>query len=175
MKNSFVVGENEKVAQVRTWFIIYVRSRAEKKIALSLEKSTIPYFLPMHRELRQWTDRKKWIEIAMFPSYIFVHINKNEYPEVLSIPGVLHYVSIQGKAVQLDEQRMADIRRAIESNKVVEVLSGAPAPGDLITITNGALKGLKGTVIHYEGKHHLLVAIEELGKYLKIKIQPEEL
>jgi transcriptional antiterminator RfaH len=160
---------------MRDWYITYTRPRAEKQIAIRLEKAGIPFFLPLQKELRQWSDRKKWVERPLFPSYIFVNVDKKEYYLTLGIPGMLYYVNIKGNAVALTDSRMQDIKRAIESNKEVEVLSGAPVPGDVITIKRGALKGLKGTVIHYEGQHHLLMAIEELGKYLKIKIQPDEL
>ena len=168
-------AKNQNDSEERIWHISYTRSRAEKQVALRLAIAAIPYFLPMHRELHHWSDRKKWIESPLFPSYIFVQITAKEYSQTLAIPGLLYYVSIKGKAVCLPDHRLQEIKRAVESNNVVEVLSGAPAPGEIITITSGALKGLKGTVIRYEGKHHLLMAIEELGKYLKIKIQPEEL
>jgi transcriptional antiterminator RfaH len=160
---------------MRDWYIAYTRPRAEKQIAIRLGKAGIKFFLPLQKELRQWSDRKKWVERPLFSSYIFVNVDKKEYYLALGISGLLYYVNIKGNAVALTDSRMQDIKRAIESNKEVEVLSGAPVPGDVITIKRGALKGLKGTVIHYEGQNHLLMAIEELGKYLKIKIQPDEL
>ena len=173
-EGSILNAKNQNDTEERIWHITYTRSRAEKQVALRLDKAGIPYFLPMYRELHHWSDRKKWIERPLFPSYIFVCVTPKEYSEALTIPGLLYYVNIKGKAVSMPDHRLQAIKRAVESNKVVEVLSGAPAPGEIITITSGALKGLKGTVIRYEGKHHLLMAIEELGKYLKIKIQPEE-
>jgi transcriptional antiterminator RfaH len=164
-----------KLTESKAWYITYTRARAEKQIAVQLEKACVAYFLPLHKELRQWSDRKKWVEIPMFPSYIFVQVNQLEYYEILGIPGMLRYVTIRGEAVRLSDARMQDIKRAVESNKVLEVIAGAPAPGDIITLRSGVLKGMTGTVIRLEGKHHLLLAIEELGKYLKIKIQPDEL
>jgi len=32
--------------------------------------------LPLHRQLKQWSDRKKWVEEPFIKSYLFVHINR---------------------------------------------------------------------------------------------------
>lgn len=160
---------------MKYWYIVYTRSRAEKKIALQLENESISYFLPLHKELRQWSDRKKWVEEPLFPSYIFVHVHKKDILLVLGIFGVLYHLTINGTAVTLTDKRMLEIKRAVECKDLLEVVSGSLLPGEMITLKNGPLKGMKGIVVHKEGQHHILVAIEELGKYLKIKIRPEEL
>ncbi len=159
----------------KAWHIAYTRSRSEQQVAVLLQRSGISHFLPLTRELRQWSDRKKWVTRPLFPSYIFVKINRKEYADVLSIPGCVGYVKLANKAVTISETRMEEIRRAVESNRVVDVLPFVPAVGEVISMPDGPLKGIKGTVVRTDGKHYLLLAVEELGKYLKINIQPEEL
>lgn len=41
------------------WYVMYTRSRAEKKVADMLEEEGVKVYLPMVEELRQWSDRKK--------------------------------------------------------------------------------------------------------------------
>ena len=45
------------------WYVLYTTSRAEKKVAQRLEEKGLEVFLPMIEELRQWSDRKKKVEI----------------------------------------------------------------------------------------------------------------
>lgn len=167
--------DKEDSVAPRTWHIATTRSRSEQKAALRMERLSIPYYLPLVKELRQWSDRRKWVERPLFPSYIFVQVSLQEYAEVLAIPGIAGYVRLQGRAVAVPEARMADIRKAVESQRLVDVVPFAPVVGQVITLTEGALKGIKGRVVETDGKHYLLLAVEELGKYLKLKIQPEEL
>jgi hypothetical protein len=41
------------------WYVMYTRSRAEKKVADMLAEEGVEVYLPMVEELRQWSDRKK--------------------------------------------------------------------------------------------------------------------
>lgn len=43
----------------KTWYALYVRSRAEKKVSQELEHIGIEVFLPLITRVRQWSDRKK--------------------------------------------------------------------------------------------------------------------
>jgi hypothetical protein len=49
------------------------------------------------KTLRQWSDRKKKVQIPMFPSYIFAHTNESERYQLLMDPGVLNFVFWLGK------------------------------------------------------------------------------
>ena len=62
----------------RYWYAIYTRSRFEKKIAADLTSKGLESFLPLHEVIRFWSDRKKKVEMPLFPSYVFVHANTKE-------------------------------------------------------------------------------------------------
>ena len=63
----------------KKWFVIYTRSRFEKKIYQELLKINIESYLPLQKKLKQWSDRKKWVEEPLFRSYIFVKIDNLFY------------------------------------------------------------------------------------------------
>jgi hypothetical protein len=54
-------------------------------------------FLPLHKEIRTWSDRKKQIELPLFPSYIFVYTSLCERYKSLQVKGIVNYVSFDGK------------------------------------------------------------------------------
>lgn len=67
------------------WYAIRVKSRSEKKVLFDLVELQIEAYLPIQRKLRQWSDRKKWVETPLISGYVFVYISRKEYEAVLRI------------------------------------------------------------------------------------------
>lgn len=77
---------------MKNWFVIYTKPRQEKKVATELAKIGIESYFPAKIIERQWIDRKKKIEIPLFKSYCFVHIEEQERNKVFQVAGVLRYM-----------------------------------------------------------------------------------
>lgn len=77
---------------MKEWFVIYTKPRCEKKIAQKLEALGIEVFCPLITTIKQWSDRKKKVEIPLFSSYIFLKIAEAKRKDVFQISGVLNYV-----------------------------------------------------------------------------------
>ena len=58
----------------KKWFVVYTKSRCEKKVADLLTKKGIENYCPLNRVQKQWSDRKKIILAPLFTSYVFVRI-----------------------------------------------------------------------------------------------------
>lgn len=54
------------------WYVLYTRSRCEKKVASLLSKRGIENYCPLNKVIRQWSDRKKIVYEPLFSSYVFV-------------------------------------------------------------------------------------------------------
>src|SRR5688572_20466592 len=90
------------------WHLIYVRPQQENKIAEHLNGKNIMCFLPRISEVRKWHDRKKIIQMPLFPGYIFVNLNsKHEYFLCQAIEGVCSFVKI-GKQPATVRQTVID-------------------------------------------------------------------
>ena len=50
------------------WYAVYTRPRSEKKALITLSEDGYEVYLPLKKTLRQWSDRKKWIEFPLIPS-----------------------------------------------------------------------------------------------------------
>ena len=66
----------------KKWIAVYTKPRHEKTVALELGKKGIESYLPLLKERRKWSDRKKWVEFPLFRSYVFVKI---ELKNVISL------------------------------------------------------------------------------------------
>ena len=77
---------------IRKWYPVYTHARAEKKAHEALLKKGIETYLPLNRQLKQWSDRKKWVEEPFIKSYLFVNISDQEQMEVLMTKGVARFI-----------------------------------------------------------------------------------
>ena len=57
------------------WYVVYVRSRYEKKVHQLLQEKGIESSLPLIKTVRIWSDRKKKVEVPLFKGYVFVYID----------------------------------------------------------------------------------------------------
>ena len=57
------------------WYVLYVKSRHERKVDDLLKENQLESFLPLVKTVRKWSDRNKIIQMPLFPSYVFVKIN----------------------------------------------------------------------------------------------------
>jgi transcription antitermination factor NusG len=79
------------------WYAVYTKPRSEKKLADLLNDKGIEAYLPMRRTLKQWSDRKKMVDEPLITSYVFVHVFRKNYFEVLNTPGAVKYIWFCGK------------------------------------------------------------------------------
>lgn len=146
------------------WHAIYVHSRAEKKVHSELVRKGIESFLPLQRQLRQWSDRKKWVEMPLISGYVFVRITRAEYDAVLQIDNVMQYVRFEGKAAIIRDQDIELLKRMLgQSEAEVEITMEELQPGMLVEIIAGPMMGLKGELVSYRGNNKVALRILPLG------------
>lgn len=157
------------------WHAIYTKSRSEKKLYEELLESNIECYLPLKKELRVWSDRKKWVETPLFSSYVFVKVSEREYYQALQSPWAVRYVSFEGKAVVIPESQIETLKLFLsDQERNVEVTNRNFKKGDRLKIIEGPLKGVQGEVIQIRGQHRLVLRFESLGFNVHAEISAEE-
>jgi transcriptional antiterminator RfaH len=154
----------------KNWYAIYTRPRAEKAIYKALVESGIETFLPLQKTLRQWSDRKKIVEVPLFSSYVFVFVGKKEYHLPLKVHGVVKYVGFEGKAVRIPQQQIDNLHLIVNSNADVEKSDLHFIEGQKVEVIMGSLKGLKGELVKYNQRNRVLVRIDHLDQNLLVNI-----
>jgi transcription antitermination factor NusG len=71
-----------------------VRSRREKLVSAALTNAGITAFLPVLSEMHSWSDRRKKVDVPLFPGYVFVQIQNLAEAQlrVLKTSGVVGFV-----------------------------------------------------------------------------------
>ena len=73
------------------WYCLHTRSRHEEVVYHRLEDKRIQTFLPKLEVWSRRKDRRKKIQKALFPGYVFVHevLDPHHRLEILKTPGVV--------------------------------------------------------------------------------------
>src|SRR5690606_15969941 len=104
----------------KQWYVFYTRSRQEKKVRDLLLKGGFEVFLPMQKVMRQWSDRKKKVDVPLFNSYIFVKDQEFRITDILRIPGVAWNIRHNGKPAILRQEEFELINRFITTGYFLE-------------------------------------------------------
>jgi len=152
------------------WYAVYTNPRAEKKAHAELSARGIEAYLPLQRSLKQWSDRKKWVEEPLFKSYLFVHISQKQYYEVLQTPGIVRYITFEGQAVPIPENQIEAIRYFLSETGPAIPESGSFTPGDTVVVTRGPMHGLPGEIVAEAGKYKVRVEIATVGQSILVTI-----
>ena len=157
-------------ATIKQWYIWYTKPRAEKKVKERLEAKGEEVFLPVYKELRQWSDRKKWIESPLFSGYIFVRSLSSKFDSIAFTEGVLNFVRYNGKPAMLRLEEVEEIKLLLSDYQSIEVDDAMFHHGEQVKIIAGPLQGLEGEIINHKGKKRLAVRIEQLGKAILVEV-----
>lgn len=157
----------------KQWFVFYTKSRQEKKVRDLLLKSGYEVFLPMHKVLRQWSDRKKKVEVPLFNSYIFVNELDFNIPFILKIPGVAWNIRSNGKPAVLRLDELALINRFISTGLTLEASDldrNTLKNGDKAKIIDGPLTGVVGVISGEPNNEKFNVLIEGIAQVIRVQI-----
>jgi transcriptional antiterminator NusG len=154
------------------WFVFYTKSRQEKKVKELLVRDGFEVFLPMQKIVRQWSDRKKKIDVPLFNSYIFVKGHEHTIQNVLKTPGIAWTIRHNGKPAVLRKDEYVLISRFLESGFFIEATTSIPEfqRGDRTRIMDGPLKGIEGYIERQSDTDSFYVILEGIDHVLKTSI-----
>jgi len=154
-----------------SWFAIYTRPKNEKKVVEGLEKLGIEVYCPMVTQIKQWSDRKKKVEMPLINSYVFVNIEDKNRNIVFEVPGVVRYLFWLGKPAIIQEQEIDTLKASLKGIFSSVEVNGIE-PGDSLTISQGPFQGKEGVVAHVD-KNKIRLVLKELGVLITISKEIE--
>jgi transcription antitermination factor NusG len=151
--------ETKRALSQHQWYVIYTRARSEKKVYERLLDEQFECYLPTYKALRQWSDRKKLVELPLFNSYIFVKVMESELASVLKVFGVVKFVHYVDKPAVVRQKEIDGIREFLRQTEGYRI---RVQKGDKVQISTGLLMGIKGEVLRIT-KSKVIIRIEQLG------------
>jgi transcription antitermination factor NusG len=159
-----------------SWYAVQTRSRHEKQVVRQLEGQGIETFLPVSRQLREWSDRKKMVEFPLFPGYAFVRMiyRPEDRLRVLQTEGVVSFVGTGGQGTAIPDKQIEDIQMLLASKVPFESHPFLKA-GQRVRIRSGSLNGTEGILVGQDADRALVVSVELIQRSVSIRLQGYEL
>ena len=152
------------------WIAVYTKPKHEKTVSNELYKKGYEVYLPLLKERRKWSDRKKWIEFPLFRSYLFVKTDIKNALFVVQTYGVVKIIKFGEKIGIVKNEIINSIRLMIEGGYKPEPLDYF-IKGDPVIVKEGPLKGLIGEVIRIDNNDRLIVRIDAIQHSVSIQIE----
>jgi transcription antitermination factor NusG len=151
------------------WFAAYTSPRHEKHVSQQMERRGIQNFLPLYRSIRRWKDRRKELELPIFPGYLFVRMALRDRLNVLQVPGVVHLVSFQGRPTPLPDSEIEILQRQLSQSGKLQ-----PHPfltvGRRVRVTSGPMVGMEGILARKKDKLRVVLSIELIQRAVAVEV-----
>lgn len=148
------------------WYAVHTASRHEQRVHDRLIEKSIHTFLPKMEVWSRRKDRRKRIQVPLFPGYLFIKAYLDSYLwlSILKTPGVAYILGNNGKFTPIPENQITPIRTILEN----DVLIG-PYPylkiGQRVRIVNGLLIGCEGILVREKpNRERLIISIDLLKR-----------
>ncbi len=158
--------------QAVRWYALYTRPRHEKAVAEQLAGRQLEAFLPVREVLSRWKDRRKLVQLPLFPGYVFVRTPLTRKRDVVRTDGVVYMVSFHGVPAPVPDEQIEAVKEICLTK-----LPCDPYPylteGRWVRVIRGPLNGLTGILVRKKGKHRLVISVDILQQSVAVEIDAD--
>lgn len=156
------------------WYALYTCPRHEKRVAEQIERRSVPCFLPLYRSVRRWKDRRKELDLALFPGYVFVRMALANRLRVLQLAGVVRLVSFHGQPAALPAEEIQALQDRLSRGLKIE-----PHPylraGRRVQVSSGPMRGLEGIIVRTKDRCRVVLSIDLIMRSVAVEVDEADL
>ena len=156
------------------WYPIYTCSRYEKRVAEQLRERQLSCFLPVYRSVRRWKDRRKELELPLFPGYVFARVTPQDQLRVLQLPGVVRFVSFNGHPVPVNDAEIEGLMNGISGGVHME-----PHPyltvGRRVRVRYGPLAPAQGILVRRKDKFRVVLSLDLIMRSVSVEVDEADI
>ena len=152
------------------WYVVYTKPKWEKKVAEQLTEKGVECYCPLITQIKQWSDRKKKVEVPLFNSYIFVRLAEKDRNSVFQSAGAVRYLFWLGKPAIVRDEEIDTIKKWLSISDGYEVSVSSLQVGDKVVLESGPFKSQQAVVQEVNKTSYTLV-LESMGCVLKMKLK----
>jgi transcription termination/antitermination protein NusG len=160
----------------RKWYALLTRSRFENVVLDGLERKAVEAFLPKIAIQSRRLDRKKIIQVPLFPGYLFVKtsLDPHEHLGIVKTVGVVNFVGNLQGPIAIPMESIESLKIMVLSSQ--EILSGLKyKQGDRVRVVSGPFAGVLGEFVRYRGKGRVVVNIAALGQNASVSVSEDDI
>jgi transcription antitermination factor NusG len=124
--------------------------------------------------VRKWKDRRKELDLVLFPGYIFVRLSVTERLRVLQLPGVVRFVSFNGQPAALPGGDIEALRNALMQGMRAEHHPYLNV-GSRVKVAHGPLAGAQGILLRTKTNCRVVISIDAIMRSVSVEIDEDDL
>ena len=153
--------------QQPNWYVIYTKSRQEKKVAEQLVKRGYEVYCPLVKIKKAWSDRLKTVEEPLLKSYCFVKCTDVERTDVRYVPGVVRFLYWLGKPAVVKQNIINELQKNLSNYSADSIQIERINVGENLVVKTGSFVNQVGKALEVKG-NKIIMLLEQLG--IKISI-----
>jgi transcription antitermination factor NusG len=153
------------------WYVVHTRSNFEKRVHGELVSKGLEAYLPAVREVHQWKDRKKLVELPVFPGYLFARFRDTDENRltVLRSSGAVRLLGPNGSLEPVPEAEVDSVRRLVDSGTPFS-LHPFLREGARVRVKGGPLEGVEGILVAVKNQARLVISVQMLAQSVAVEI-----
>ena len=158
--------------RARTWYVLHVKPRTEKRVDERLAIMRVFHYLPLVRKETRIQRRKVVRHLPVFPGYVFTRLFPEERGEILGTRQIVRTIPVT------DPRRMIHQLRQIEHARRLPAdlrLAESFSTGEYVKVVSGPLRGLEGQVKRVGAQTSLVLTVDILGRAIEASVEPTDL
>ncbi|MFP3867929.1 MAG: transcription termination/antitermination protein NusG [Desulfobacteraceae bacterium] len=168
-------GEESNQGFEAAWYVIHTRCHHEGKVEVGLNQKGMEIFLPRMAVPSRRRDRRRILEVPLFPGYLFVHteLQGQAYYDIVKLPGVVRLLGVNGCLMPVPAETIQSIQSMVGSGRLYYPCNSLKV-GMRVRIAEGPLAGAVGCIARRQGKkRRLVVTVEMLGRAVAVELEDE--
>ena len=165
------------VASAEQWYALYVQVNHEKEVAKRLEQKEVSCFLPLMETWSKRRDRRKKIQLPMFPGYVFVHVllDSSANLTLVKTPGALSLLHNSDGPLSIPTFQIENLRTLVTSVQPLQIHSYLKE-GDWVRVMRGPLAGCVGILLRTDPKRgRLVVSVDIIRQSVSVELDLEDI
>jgi transcription antitermination factor NusG len=163
-----------EIVSGRKWYAVFTLPQNEKSAMKQLALREVEAFLPTYETVKVWKNRQRVKTVMpLFPTYLFVCIERRQRVRVLQSPGVIHIVGNNHEdtpiaASEIELLRSGVQERAVEPYRELVV-------GKSVRIKRGSMEGVEGVLVRKGNGLRFVLRLKLINQYAAIEVSAEDL
>jgi transcription antitermination factor NusG len=157
------------------WYVIHTCCHHEARVEERLKAKGLEVFLPRHLMASRRRDRKKILQVPLFPGYLFIQdaLDSPVYYEILKFPGVVRVLANGNGLQPVPMETIESIKLAVAGSR-----PHYPYPyltkGKRVRVMEGPLKGVVGIILEAnKEKRKVVIEVEMFHRALAVELEDE--
>lgn len=157
------------------WYAIQTAYRCERGVEGDLKAKGFSTYLPLLREVHQWKDREKVVDVPAFSGYLFVNYEPTlaNRVKVLETRGTLRLLGGNHAPSPISSREIEAIQRALDNNLRCEKIDPL-TPGSMVRVTRGPLAGFQGRLVRIKNSLRLILIVTAFSQAISAELNLED-